>query len=155
MRLSTATLVAVAAAAVLLVLAVTNLVLPADTARLTDTRPWIAARATGVTAYLLLAAQVVAGLVMSHPTNLSTWKQSKRLFPWHEHLAVFAISFLVIHVVAISIDRYANVGVLGAIVPGLRRTGRRRSPSGRSPCTACSSRRSPRAGPSSCRAAPG
>src|SRR6478752_2166423 len=119
MRLSTATLVAVAAAAVLLVLAVTNLVLPADTARLTDTRPWIAARATGVTAYLLLAAQVVAGLVMSHPTNLSTWKQSKRLFPWHEHLAVFAISFLAIHVVAISIDRYANVGPLGAIVPGL------------------------------------
>ena len=119
MRLSTATLVAVAAAAVLLVLAVTNLVLPADTARLTDTRPWIAARATGVTAYLLLAAQGVAGLVMSHPTNVSTWKQSKRLFPWHEHLAVFAISFLAIHVVAISIDRYANVGVLGAIVPGL------------------------------------
>jgi len=94
MRLSTATLVAVAAAAVLLVLAVTNLVLPADTARLTDTRPWIAARATGVTAYLLLAAQVVAGLVMSHPTNVSTWKQSKRLFPWHEHLAVFAITYI-------------------------------------------------------------
>lgn len=119
MRLSTATLAAVAAAVVLLVLAVTNLVLPADTARLTDARPWLAARATGVTAYLLLAAQVVGGLVMSHPTNLSTWKQSKRLFPWHEHLAVFAISFLVIHVVAISIDRYANVGVVGAIVPGL------------------------------------
>lgn len=119
MRLSTPTLVAIAAAAVLIALAVTNAVLPADTARLTDARGWLAARATGVTAYLLLAAQVAAGLVMSHPTNASTWKQSKRLFPWHEHLAVFAISFLVIHVVLISIDRYANVGVLGAIVPGL------------------------------------
>jgi DMSO/TMAO reductase YedYZ heme-binding membrane subunit len=119
MRLSTPTLVAIAAAAVLIALAVTNLILPADTARLTDARGWLAARATGVTAYLLLAAQVAAGLVMSHPTNVSTWKQSKRLFPWHEHLAVFAISFLVIHVVLISIDRYANVGVVGAIVPGL------------------------------------
>ena len=119
MRLSTPTLLAMAAAAVLVALAVTNIVLPADTARLTDARGWLAARATGVTAYLLLAAQVAAGLVMSHPTNVSTWKQSKRLFPWHEHLAVFAISFLVIHVVLISIDRYADVGVLGAIVPGL------------------------------------
>jgi methionine sulfoxide reductase heme-binding subunit len=119
MRLSTPTLIAIATTAVLLALAVTNVVLPADTARLTDARGWLAARATGVTAYLLLAAQVAAGLVMSHPTNVATWKQSKRLFPWHEHLAVFAISFLVIHVVLISIDRYANVGVVGAIVPGL------------------------------------
>jgi sulfoxide reductase heme-binding subunit YedZ len=119
MRLSTPTLVAVAAAATLLALAITNVVLPADTARLTDARGWLAARATGITAYLLLSGQVIAGLVMSHPTNLSTWKQSKRLFPWHEHLAVFTISFLAIHVVLISIDRYANVGPIGAIVPGL------------------------------------
>ena len=56
---------------------------------------------------------------MSHPINLSTWKLSKRVFPWHEHLAVFVISFLLLHVLLLSIDRYANVGVLGALVPGL------------------------------------
>jgi predicted ferric reductase len=119
MRVSAPTLVAIAAAAFLLVLAVTNIVLPTESQRIADIRPWLVARATGVTAYLLLVAQVTAGLVMSHPTNLSTWKLSKRFFPWHEHLAVFALTFLVLHVVLLSIDRYANVGVLGALVPGL------------------------------------
>ena len=119
MRVSAPTLVAIATVALLLVIAVTNLVLPTETQRLADLRPWLVARATGVTAYLLLVVQVIAGLVMSHPTNLSTWKLSKRVFPWHEHLAVFALSFLVLHVVLLSIDRYANVGVVGAFVPGL------------------------------------
>ena len=119
MRVSFPFLVAVGAAAALLVLAITNAVLPPETARLSDIRPWLVARATGVSAYLLLAGQVGIGLVMSHPTNLSTWKLSKRTFPWHEHLAVFTLAFLAIHVVLLSIDRYADVGVVGALVPGL------------------------------------
>ena len=119
MRVSFPFLVAVGAAAALLVLAITNAVLPPETARLSDIRPWLVARATGVSAYLLLAGQVGIGLVMSHPTNLSTWKLSKRMFPWHEHLAVFTLAFLAIHVVLLSIDRYADVGVVGALVPGL------------------------------------
>ena len=119
MRVSFRVLVAVGASALLLVLAVTNIVLPPEGQRLDDLRPWLVARATGVTAYLLLAVQVAAGLVMSHPTNVSTWKLSKRVFPWHEHLAIFAISFLLLHVGLLAIDRYANVGVVGALVPGL------------------------------------
>jgi methionine sulfoxide reductase heme-binding subunit len=119
MRLSGAAIAAVAAAAILLALAVTNVVLPPGPDRLDAVRPWLVARATGVTAYLLLAFQVGAGLVMSHPTNVSTWKLSKRVFPWHEHLAVFTLAFLAIHSVLLAIDRYANVGVWGAIVPGL------------------------------------
>lgn len=119
MRVSFRVLVAVGAAAMLLVLAVTNIVLPPEGQRLDDLRPWLVARATGVTAYLLLAVQVAAGLVMSHPTNVSTWKLSKRVFPWHEHLAIFALSFLLLHVVLLAIDRYADVGVVGALVPGL------------------------------------
>ena len=119
MRVSFPFLIAVGVAAALIVLVISNAVLPPDTARLTDIRPWLVARATGVTAYLLLAVQVTAGLVMSHPTNLSTWKVSKRTFPWHEHLAVFTLAFLVIHVVLLSIDRYADVGVVGALVPGM------------------------------------
>ena len=119
MRLSGAALAAVAAVAILVALAVTNVVLPPGGARLDDVRPWLVARATGVTAYLLLAAQVYAGLLMSHPTNVSTWKLSKRVFPWHEHLAVFTLAFLAVHSVLLAIDRYANVGVWGAIIPGL------------------------------------
>ncbi|HEX5015259.1 MAG TPA: ferric reductase-like transmembrane domain-containing protein [Candidatus Limnocylindrales bacterium] len=119
MRVSFPFLVAVGAAATLLVLVISNAILPPDTARLVDVRIWLVARATGITAYLLLAAQVAVGLVMSHPTNLSTWKISKRAFPYHEHLAVFTLAFLAIHVVLLSIDRYADVGVVGALVPGM------------------------------------
>jgi methionine sulfoxide reductase heme-binding subunit len=118
MRVSFPSLVAIAAAALLLVLAVTNLVLPPETARLADVQLWLVARATGITAYVLLVVQVTAGLVLSHPTNISTWRVSKRVFPWHEHLAVFALTFLVLHVVLLAIDRYADVGVLGALIPG-------------------------------------
>lgn len=119
MRVNFPFLVAVGVAAALLVLVISNAILPPDTARLVDVRPWLVARATGVTAYLLLATQVTVGLVMSHPTNLSTWKLSRRAFPWHEHLAVFTLAFLVIHVVLLSIDRFADVGIVGALVPGM------------------------------------
>jgi hypothetical protein len=61
----------------------------------------------------------VVGLVLSHPTNKSTWRLSKRLFPWLEHVWVFTLAFVAVHVVSIAADRFANVGWLGAIVPGL------------------------------------
>ena len=42
-------------------------------------RFWLAARATGIVAFLLLTGQIVLGLVLSHPTNRSTWNLSKRV----------------------------------------------------------------------------
>jgi hypothetical protein len=72
-----------------------------------------------MTALVLLTFQVVTGLVLSHPTNKATWKLSKRLFPWHEHAWVFTLAFVAVHVVALASDRFANVGWLGALVPGL------------------------------------
>ena len=62
---------------------------------------------------------MVVGLVLSHPTNKSTWRLSKRLFPWHEHAWVFTLAFVAVHGLTIATDRFANVGWLGAIVPGL------------------------------------
>ena len=50
-------------------------------------------------AFLLLTFQVALGLVLSHPTNKSTWKLSKRIFPWHDHIWVFVLAFLLVHVV--------------------------------------------------------
>jgi predicted ferric reductase len=82
-------------------------------------RLWLAARGTGVTTYLLLTALVILGLVLSHPVNQSTWKLSKRLFPWHENLFLFTVAFLVVHVVSLVLDPYAGVGVEGALIPGL------------------------------------
>ena len=80
---------------------------------------WLAARATGIVAFLLLTVQVALGLVLSHPTNKSTWKLSKRIFPWHEHLWVFVMAFLIVHIVSVVLDPYAGVSLGGAFIPGL------------------------------------
>jgi predicted ferric reductase len=103
----------------LVVIYATDQVAPATSARQADLRIWLAARATGIVTFLLLTFQVCLGLVLSHPTNKSTWKLSKRIFPWHEHLWVFVVAFLAVHVVSLVLDPYAGVGIAGAFVPGL------------------------------------
>jgi predicted ferric reductase len=117
-RVSAATLVALGAIAALVALGVTDQILPAADPRTIEIRPWIAARALGVTAYLLLALEVASGLLLSHPKNTSTWKLTKPVFPWHEMLTVFTGAFLTLHIVLLAIDPYAKVGVIGALVPG-------------------------------------
>jgi hypothetical protein len=119
MRLGATALVALGAIVALIVLAVTDQVLPAADARTSELRPWIAARALGVTAYLLLAIQVAMGLFLSHPRNSSAWRKTRQVLPWHELMTVFIGAFLVLHVVLLAIDPYADVGWLGALVPGL------------------------------------
>lgn len=118
-RLGAGTLTVLAALAGLAMIVATNQVLPATSPHQAELRTWLAARAAGITALILLAFQVAIGLVLSHPTNKSTWKLSKRLFPWHEHAWVFTLAFVAVHVVALAADRFANVGWLGAFVPGL------------------------------------
>jgi hypothetical protein len=118
-RLGGGTLVALVAAFGLVVIVATGQVLPATSAHQAELRVWLAARAAGILALLLLSFQVAVGLVLSHPTNKSTWKLSKRLFPWHEHVWVFTLAFLAVHVAALASDRFANVGWLGAFIPGL------------------------------------
>jgi DMSO/TMAO reductase YedYZ heme-binding membrane subunit len=118
-RLSGGALAVVGAVLGIVIVFATDQVLPASSDHQAELRGWLAARAAGFMALLLLTFQVVVGLVLSHPTNKSTWKLSKRLFPWHDHAWVFTLAFGVIHVVAILVDRYANVGLLGTFVPGL------------------------------------
>ncbi|MFI5262769.1 MAG: hypothetical protein ACHQZR_09480, partial [Candidatus Limnocylindrales bacterium] len=119
MRLKGPTLVALGAFVVLVILYATDQIAPATSAYEAQLRLWLAARATGVTALLLLTAQVVLGLLLSHPTNQSRWKLSKRLFPWHENLLVFTLAFLAVHIVFLVLDPFAGVGVGGALIPGL------------------------------------
>jgi predicted ferric reductase len=97
----------------------TDQILPASSDRQAELRFWLAARATGIAALLLLAVQVALGLVLSHPHNKTTWKLSKRIFPWHDHLWVFVIAFLVAHIVSLLADPKSGVGIVGAFVPGL------------------------------------
>jgi predicted ferric reductase len=97
----------------------TDQIVPATSDRQAQLRIWLAARAAGVVTFLLLTVQVSLGLVLSHPTNKSTWKLSKRIFPWHEHLWVFVMAFLLVHIVSIVLDPFARVSVIGALIPGL------------------------------------
>ncbi len=119
MRLSGRVLVVLGALLGLLIVFATDQIVPATSERQAQLRIWLAARATGLTTFLLLTAQVALGLVLSHPTNRSTWKLSKRLFPWHENLFVFVLAFVTAHIVSLVADPYAGVGLGGALVPGL------------------------------------
>jgi predicted ferric reductase len=102
----------------LIVVAATDQILPATSAYQAQMRVWLAARATGIVALVLVALLVVLGILLSHPEQ-TQWKFAKRIYPWHESLWVFAIAFLAVHVVSLVIDPYAGVGVGGALVPGL------------------------------------
>jgi hypothetical protein len=119
MRLSARSWLVLGAALGILIVFATDQVLPATSAYQAQMRIWLAGRATGITAYLLLTGLVSLGLILSHPTNQSTWKLSKRIFPWHENLFVFVVAFLVAHVVSIILDPWAGVGVAGSFIPGL------------------------------------
>lgn len=118
-RLSGRGAVILGAVIALILIYATDQVVPATSERQAQLRIWLAARATGIAAFLLVTFQIALGLVLSHPTNKTTWKLSKRIFSWHEHLWVFVFAFLVVHVVSLVIDPYAGVGVAGAFIPGL------------------------------------
>jgi len=118
-RLGGGLLVAIGAVAGIAALVAMDQILPATSTHQAELRVWLGARAAGLTALVLLTIQVSFGLVLSHPTNKSTWKLSKRLFPWHEHAWVFTLAFVAIHVVSLAVDRFANVGIVGALVPGM------------------------------------
>ena len=119
MRLSARSLAILGSFLGLVTLWATDQIVPASSPYQAQMRVWLAARAAGFTAYLILTFIVAVGLILSHPVNKSTWKLSKQLFPWHENLFVFGLAFSLVHVVSIVLDPYAGVGVVGAIVPGL------------------------------------
>lgn len=118
-RLTGRATVILAAVVAIIVIYATDQVAPATSDRQAELRIWLAARATGIVTFLLLTFQICVGLVLSHPTNKSTWKLSKRIFPWHEHAWVFVIAFLGIHIVSLILDPYAGVGIAGSFIPGL------------------------------------
>jgi len=112
------TLILIAVLAIVAVYA-TDQIAPATSDRQAQLRIWLAARAAGIVTFLLLTFQICLGLILSHPTNKSTWKLSKRIYPWHAHLWVFVMAFLVVHIVSILLDPYAKVSVVASFIPGL------------------------------------
>jgi sulfoxide reductase heme-binding subunit YedZ len=109
----------VAALLGLVVIYASDQILPVTSDRQAELRFWLAARATGIVAFLLLTFQVAIGLVLSHPHNKTTWKLSKKIFPWHDHLWVFVVAFLVAHIFSLIVDPKAGVSLPGAFIPGL------------------------------------
>lgn len=118
MRLSPTMLVVLGAVVALVALGITDQVLPATDPRTLDVRPWVAARALGVTAYLLLALDVTLGLLLSHP-RMTAWRKTRQVFPWHELTTVFLGAFLALHIALLAADRFAGVGWIGVLVPGM------------------------------------
>lgn len=103
----------------LLIVVASDQIVPATSEHQARLRIWLASRAAGILTLVLLAFQIVVGLILSHPVNKTTWKLSKRLFPWHENVWLFVLAFLAAHIVSILLDPFAGVGLAGAVIPGL------------------------------------
>lgn len=84
----------------------------------TDMGLWVIARASGLISYLLLTAVTIFGLLLACPPKSAARilgvAQRLRL---HVLLAIFALVFVVLHVVVLAIDPWAEVGWWGALVP--------------------------------------
>ena len=119
MRLSARTLLILGAVLGVILVWSSDQIVPPTTAYQAQMRVWLVARASGITAYLILTFVVAIGLILSHPVNKSTWKLSKTLFPWHENLFIFIVAFVVGHIVSLILDPYAGVGIVGTFIPGL------------------------------------
>lgn len=83
-----------------------------------DAVPWVLARASGVTSYVLLLALVATGLVLAHPwaRHLQRPTPATRLV-LHASLATFTLAFTVLHVVVLATDPWAQVGWRGVLLP--------------------------------------
>ena len=80
--------------------------------------PWIIGRAAGITSYLLLVLLVLAGLWLSRsrPGRVARVNIATRI-RLHVTLAALTATFTVLHIVVLATDRYAGVGVMGAVLP--------------------------------------
>ncbi len=92
---------------------------PASQSVMVKMAPWLIARSAGVTAYLLLTVLVVVGFILASIPNKENWRLSKYMLPFHRMLSLFLAAFLTLHVVAIALDSYVKVGILGVLIPGL------------------------------------
>ncbi len=79
---------------------------------------WILARAAGLTAYLLLTASVLVGLVVkSKPFGRAL--RAATAVDVHRTLALLALGALALHGTALVLDSTVEIGVLALVVPGV------------------------------------
>jgi methionine sulfoxide reductase heme-binding subunit len=79
---------------------------------------WILARASGLTAYVLLTASVLAGLVLkSRPFGRAL--KAASVTDVHRFLALLALGAVGVHGLALALDATVKIGVPALVVPGL------------------------------------
>lgn len=78
---------------------------------------WLLARATGITAYVLLTTSVLAGLVVkSRPFGRSIKPASATQL--HRTLALLSLSALALHGLTLVLDETIQIGLTALLVPG-------------------------------------
>jgi sulfoxide reductase heme-binding subunit YedZ len=79
---------------------------------------WILARATGLTAYVLLTCSVLAGLVVkSRPFGMAL--KPATATDLHRTLALLSLGALALHGLALVLDSSVEIGLGALLVPGL------------------------------------
>jgi DMSO/TMAO reductase YedYZ heme-binding membrane subunit len=81
------------------------------------TAVWYAARAGGLTAYLLLSASVCLGLLLSGKARLKRWPRFA-LEDVHRFLGILAGVFVAIHGGALLLDSFVPFSLSQVLVPG-------------------------------------
>ena len=78
---------------------------------------WLLARATGISAYVLLTLSVLAGLmVKARPFGMAI--KPAHAVDLHKTLALLSLSALAMHGVALVADHTVEIGVIDLLVPG-------------------------------------
>ena len=78
---------------------------------------WLLARASGLTAYVLLTCSVLAGLVVkSRPFGRAV--KPAAVADVHRFLALLGLGMLVLHGVALTLDRSVHLSPLALVAPG-------------------------------------
>jgi DMSO/TMAO reductase YedYZ heme-binding membrane subunit len=80
---------------------------------------WLLARSSGLTAYLLLTASVLGGLVLKSRPFRSL--KPATVMGTHRFLALSALGALAVHGISLVLDATVRMPVLGLLVPGLSR----------------------------------
>ena len=79
---------------------------------------WILARASGMTAYVLLTSSVLAGLVVkSRPFGRAL--RAGTVTDTHRFLALLALGAVAVHGLALVLDSTVKIGLAALLVPGL------------------------------------
>ena len=83
----------------------------------TDPTFWILARASGLSAYVLLTCSVLAGLVLkSRPFGRAL--RAASVTDVHRMLALLGLAMLVLHGLALTLDRTVHMPLAALVVPG-------------------------------------